>query len=265
MRTAGHICDHNHSIFALFNLKTRIAYYTHVTSEVKPTYVCMLEILGKGLGLANSTLFLPYIRHRIMITLSAILLITTSSHDRFMPKGLKSTSSQIVVSFDLSESGPNTFTTSRVDLQLNALDSEVFVVTGMKLDLETPDMVLAGIGDSRTAVFATLSKQDISKSASLGLGNPSVMGSSQIIVREHGITDVNNNVTQTCYAIIENDTDAPSHAEYIDIIATPDFFININGVSNLNAMSVSGKLYGYRAKADSATYAALVQSELLSQ
>jgi len=56
MRTAGHICDHNHSIFALFNLKTRIAYYTHGTSEVKPTYVCNRQILGKQIGLAFSTL-----------------------------------------------------------------------------------------------------------------------------------------------------------------------------------------------------------------
>lgn len=182
-----------------------------------------------------------------------------------MPKGLKSTSSQLVVSFDLNESGANTFTTERIDLQLNALDQEVFVVTGMKLDLETPDMTLAGIGDARSAVFSTLSKQDISASGNLGLGNPSVMGSSQIILREHGVQDVNNNVIQTCYAIIENDTDAPSHAEYIDIIATPDFYVNINGVANTSAMSVTGKLYGYRARADAATYAALVQSELLSQ
>ena len=183
-----------------------------------------------------------------------------------MPRGLKETSSQIVVSFSLNESAANTFTTERIDLQLNALDQEVFVVTGMKLDLETPDLVLAGIGDARTAVFASLSKQDISTSSlGLGLGNPSVMGTSQIIVREHGVQDVNNNVTQTCYAIIENDTDAPSHAEYIDIIATPNFNVNINGVSNSSAMSVTGKLYGYRARADASTYAALVQSELLSQ
>ena len=86
-----------------------------------------------------------------------------------MPRGLKETSSQIVVSFALNESAANTFTTERIDLQLNALDQEVFVVTGMKLDLETPDLVLAGIGDARTAVFASLSKQDISGSA-LGLG-----------------------------------------------------------------------------------------------
>ena len=58
----------------------------------------------------------------------------------YMPKGLKETSSQIVVSFELAESAANTFTTERVDLQLNALDNEVFVVTGVKLDLDIPDV-----------------------------------------------------------------------------------------------------------------------------
>jgi len=181
-----------------------------------------------------------------------------------MPKGLKSTSSQIVVSFSLSESNPNTFTTDRVDLQLNALDQEVFVVTGIKMDLETPDLVLGGIGTARTATFASLSKQDISNATDLTLGNPSVIGTAQIITNE--IVDNYGGSEASGYAttVIEDGTDTPAALEYLDVIATPDFYVNINGSSNQNAKSVSGKLYGYRARADAATYAALVQSELLS-
>ena len=52
--------------------------------------------------------------------------------------------------------------------------------------------------------------------------------------------------------------------EYIGIIATNDFFVQIKGDNNTGAKSVFGKMYGYRAKADAATYAALVQSEVLS-
>ena len=63
----------------------------------------------------------------------------------------------------------------------------------------------------------------------------------------------------------ENHTDAPFQVDYVDIIATPDFFVNISGVANIQAKSVAGKMYGYRARADASTYAALVQSELLSQ
>ena len=52
--------------------------------------------------------------------------------------------------------------------------------------------------------------------------------------------------------------------EYIGIIATNDFFVQIQGTGNGNPKAVSGKLYGYRARADAAIYAALVQSEVLS-
>lgn len=181
-----------------------------------------------------------------------------------MPRGLKETSSQIVVSFSLTETAPNTLTSERIDLQLNALDQEVFVVTGMKLDLDTPDLVLGGVGTARTAVFASVSKQSLANATDLTLGNPSIIGTAQIITRE--IVDNYGGAEASGYAtsIIEDGTDTPATLEYIDVIATPDFFVNINGSSNIAAKSCSGKLYGYRARADAATYAALVQSELLS-
>ena len=50
-----------------------------------------------------------------------------------MPTGLKETSSLISISFQSNESGPNTFTQDRVDLQLNPLDQEVFVVYAINL------------------------------------------------------------------------------------------------------------------------------------
>ena len=56
----------------------------------------------------------------------------------------------------------------------------------------------------------------------------------------------------------------PAILDYIGIIATNDFFVSIKGVGNLTAKFVSGKLYGYRARADADVFAALVQSEVLS-
>ena len=70
-----------------------------------------------------------------------------------MPKGLKSTSSLITIGFQVNESGANTFTQGQVDLQLNPLDNEVFVVVGVNLDPGFPDSV-AG---TSTAVNATVS------------------------------------------------------------------------------------------------------------
>jgi hypothetical protein len=135
----------------------------------------------------------------------------------------------------------------------------------MKMDLGTPDLVLGGVGSIRTAIFASISKQDITNATLRSLGNPSVIGTAQAITNEI----VNNyggaEASGYCSTIMENSTDAPSQLEYIDIIATPDFFVNLNGVNNTSAKSVDGKLYGFRARASSSIYASLVQSELLSQ
>ena len=52
--------------------------------------------------------------------------------------------------------------------------------------------------------------------------------------------------------------------DYIGIIATSDAFLNIVGLNNNNAKQARVRVYGYRAKAEAAVYAALVQSQSLS-
>lgn len=183
-----------------------------------------------------------------------------------MPKGLTQTSEQIVVSFSATEPNPNSVKQERIDLQLNALDQEVFVVTGVKLDLDPADVVInpAGI-PTRTLSSASVSKQDISSSAlGFGLGNPSVIATATTIYNSDLSATATNDVIGD-YLYTENSVDTPSQLEYVDIIATPDFFVTIRGSLNVNAKAVQGKLYGYRAKASAAVYASLVQSELLSQ
>lgn len=185
-----------------------------------------------------------------------------------MPKGLKQTSQQIVISFDASQTNPNDVVSERIDLQLNALDNEVFVITGCKLDVSPPDFTISGTPGvtSRFRCQASLSKQDISASAlGTGLGNPSVFASQDIEIH----TAVNGTAPESLAAgvstVASDHTDAPFEVEYLDIIATPDFYINFRSVNQTNAQGVEGKLYGYRARADASIYASLVQSELLSQ
>ena len=71
-----------------------------------------------------------------------------------MPKGLKETSSLIEVSFQNLESAPNTFTEARIDLQLNPLDNEVFIVYAVDLDPFPPEAI-AGV-DTRTNTSISL-------------------------------------------------------------------------------------------------------------
>lgn len=163
---------------------------------------------------------------------------------------LKKTSEIIAVGFSLAESAANTFTQSRIDLQLNPLDQEVFVVVAADLDPTAPDCVTG----TNTEIVASLTTT--SATAFGNLSSPSTIANSVYNIRSDAVNAV---------AIQRTSLDSPpAQLEYISIISTNDFFVQIQGTNNANPKDVFGRLWGYRARADAATYAALVQSEVLS-
>lgn len=169
-----------------------------------------------------------------------------------MPKGLKETSSLIGISFQVNESAPNTFTQDRVDLQLNPLDNEVFVVYAINLDPFPPEAI-AGL-DTRT--FTSLTTTSQTAVANLSVSNCLASANDQI--QAAGLVDGG-----VPFQTRAGET-PPTTLEYVGIIATNDFFVQVQGVNNTAARGVSGRVYGVRARADSSIYAALVQSEVLS-
>tara|TARA_R100001440_G_scaffold66729_1_gene87815 strand:+ start:1117 stop:1626 length:510 start_codon:yes stop_codon:yes gene_type:complete len=168
-----------------------------------------------------------------------------------MPKGLKSTSSIIQISGEITESAADTFTSRRIDLQLNPLDNEVFVVLSVNLDLTAPDLVT----DRATTTNFSLSSTERTSVGSLA--NSNVIAHKRMQIQDVGGTAV---------AVDEHIAgETPSALlDYVYIIATDDFFANVIGNNNNAAKKGIFRMYGYRAKADAATYAALVQSEVLS-
>lgn len=169
-----------------------------------------------------------------------------------MPKGLKETSSLISIGFSVAETAPNTFTQGSVDLQLNPLDNEVFIVYAIDLDLETPDAIAA----TNTAMQGALTTT--SRTALPNLADSTCLAVKQTRIRAAGFVDGGVGFTTG-----SNESPA-TQLEYVGIIATNDFFVQVEGSNNAAAHSMSGKLYGVRARADASVYAALVQSEVLS-
>ena len=169
-----------------------------------------------------------------------------------MPKGLKETSSLISIGFSVAEVAPNTFTQERVDLQLNPLDNEVFIVYAIDLDLETPDAIAA----TNTAMSGALTTT--SRTTLPNLADSSCMAVKQTRIRAAGFVDGGVGFTTG-----SNESPA-TQLDYLGIISTNDFFLQIEGANNVGAHSMSGKVYGVRARADASIYAALVQSEVLS-
>lgn len=165
---------------------------------------------------------------------------------------LKQTSSTIVIGASVTESAANTFTEASVDLQLNPLDNEVFVVQAVNLDASFPDAQAA------VDTTVTIAMTTTSQTAMPSLSNSNVLARKAQGIRAAGFVDGGVSFSESA-----GET-PPSQLDYIGIISTNDFFLQILGAGNLAAKSGAVKVYGYRAKADSATYAALVQSEVLS-
>jgi len=169
-----------------------------------------------------------------------------------MPKGLKASSSVVSIGFDLTESGANTFTEGSVDLNLSPLDREVFVVLAINLDPFFPDAV----ANTSTSVNAAVTTT--SQTAMPTLGDANCLAKSTHFIASSAGAPSGVGFTQ---AALET---PPATLDYIGIVATNDFFVQVAGVANAGAKGVAGKLYGYRASATADIYAALVQSEVLS-
>lgn len=171
-----------------------------------------------------------------------------------MPKGLKATSSIVAVSADVVETAANTYTQEQISLDLDPLNNEVFVVVAIDLNPQFPDAIDATDTATQACVSTT------SRTTMGFIENSNVLSSASVAIRAAGFAPGGGGVGFSQSAL----ETPPATLEYIGIIATNDFFLSVEGTGNGGAKRVGTRLWGYRAKADAAIYAALVQSEVLS-
>jgi hypothetical protein len=167
-----------------------------------------------------------------------------------MPTGLKRTSSTVAIGFEAVELLPNTFVQTAVDLNMSPLDREVFVVLGINLDPVAPEAI-AGTDTATRCSLTTTSQTDVQQ-----LSNSNCLATAVLDIRADAASLVP-------FTRVSQETPM-GDIDYIGIIATNDFFVQLKGIGNTAFKQVFGKLYGYRAKASADIYAALVQSEVLS-
>jgi len=166
--------------------------------------------------------------------------------------GFKKTSETIAISFGLTELAPNTFIQEEIALQLDILNNEIFVVLGVDLDVTDPDAI-AGVNTSVQSSVSSTSQLAMSN-----LSNTNCIATARNAIRAAGFIDSGVSFTRAADSTPIGDVD------YIALIATNNFFVQLQGVANAGAKNVTGRMWGFRARSDSSTYAALVQSEVLS-
>ena len=165
--------------------------------------------------------------------------------------GFKKTSDLIAISFGVTESANDTYTEDEIALQLDVLNNEIFVVVAADLNLQTPPCI-PGTNTNTAAAIASTSQTAIGKLSS----------SNVIAVAE---LDIRTSTPDAAVAFTRAAEEAYAGSlDYLALIATNNFFVGVDSASTGASITVNGRLWGYRAKADASTYAALVQSEVLS-
>ena len=164
--------------------------------------------------------------------------------------GFKKTSDTIAISFGLQEAAADTYTEEEIALQLDVLNNEIFVVLAVDLNPSAPLLVPGTSTEVRALVASTSSPL----MRSLGSSNV-IAEASQAIISAGGEAVSFTRAAEESFS---------GSLDYISLISTNNFFLSIQGANTGRQNSVSGRLWGYRARADASTYAALVQSEVLS-
>ena len=167
--------------------------------------------------------------------------------------GFKKRTELINVSGSANETAANTFLQLEVSLDLDPLNREVFIVTDCYLDPFTPSSVAA----TNTQMAASLTNVSRATVASIGDSQCISNVADRIFA---GAAEFN--YARINMPIAQQSTGSPR--DYLAIISTPNFFVQVQGINNTGALGSHFRLTGYRAVADADTYAALVASEVLS-
>ncbi|MFZ9048826.1 MAG: hypothetical protein ACO20Y_08590 [Poseidonia sp.] len=183
-----------------------------------------------------------------------------------MLKGLKPDSELLFISQELTLPDGGVAQNLEVNLPLNTLERQVFVVTDIMAYVDAGWGSQSSTVANQTVDFSwSVSSVDLDNILATGAtGN---IGNPRVLAAGGGKMDIGATGTAVWREWGTNNATTGTGSDYLGIIATPDYWIR--GQYNDAALSSSGRLYvrvvGYMAIASADTYAALVTQEVNSQ
>lgn len=122
------------------------------------------------------------------------------------------------------------------------------------MNVTPPQMDITNTGSATSASLSTTSRTGLGT-----IAQSSVLAEAQ----ERIVNDRNGAGPSVSFSRKAGETPS-TELPYLAIIATNDFFAQVKGTNNQDVSGFTFRVWGYRAKADASQYAALVQSEVLS-
>ena len=170
-----------------------------------------------------------------------------------MTKGISVTSAIITISGSTEEAVPGTMVQEQVPLSLDILNREVLLVYAIDMNPQEPD-ALAATNTATTASLSTTSRTTIGT-----IADTNVLGAASKAVRAAGFVDGG-----VSFEDVSPETPTANALDYIGIVSTNDFFVQVQGFQNLATKQVEWRMWCARARVSADIYAALVQGETLS-
>lgn len=141
----------------------------------------------------------------------------------------------------------------QVPLNLDILGREVLLVYAIDMNVQNPD-ALAG-----TDTFSETSLSTTSRTTLGRISDTNVLGFASKAIRAGGYVDGGVGFQE-----VSPETPTANALDYIGIISTNDFFVQVKGFQNVGVKQSDWRMWCARAKVTADIYAALVQSETLS-
>ena len=170
-----------------------------------------------------------------------------------MAKGVTVTSSIITISGSTDETVLNTFFQEEIPLSLDVLSREVLLVYAVDVNVGDPSAI-AAVDTTVRCSLSTTSRTTIGN-----IGNTNVFAEGKKAIRAGGFVDGG-----VGFAEVSPETPTANALDYVAIISTNDFFVQVQGTNNLSTRGAVWRVWCARAKVTADIYAALVQSEQLS-
>lgn len=152
------------------------------------------------------------------------------------------------------------FTEAEVNLPLDALNREVFVVTDIQLDYNPGLLFDAALGGTEE-IAGQVSMN--TQTGMIGINDPDCVGRFGARTIQGGAANLGTGTS--LYHANPDETSSGTQADYLSIVATPDFFVGgvlattTGGAPN---RTINIRLTGYRAVADTGTYSALIAQQI---
>ena len=170
-----------------------------------------------------------------------------------MTKGISVTSAIITISGQTAEAVPNTMFEEQVPLSLDILNREVLLIYAVDMNPSNPD-ALAALNTNVKASLSSTSRTTIG-----GINNTNVLAAAEKAIRAAGFVDGG-----VSFQDVSPETPTANALDYIGIVSTNDFFVQVQSFQGVNAGTVEWRMWCARARVTADIYAALVQGEALS-